>query len=120
MSWWQWLLVSIGLYFAAGVLVAGIDAYAEGVVDSRESNPDACHFSDEPGSLIVFWFLYVALEWIPKMRKVFKVIYMRGKTRANRKLMKQGRKAQDKAFKELCKQNGWDYKKVKSAQVYDS
>jgi hypothetical protein len=113
---WQWLLISIGLYIAAGMITAGVDAYYEGVIDRKDEHPDQTKYSDDAGPIVFLWPLFIAVNWIPQM---FNTIYTRSKSRLNRKLAKQGRKAQDQAFKELCKQNGWDYKQVKAAQGSD-
>lgn len=113
MSWWQWLLVSIGLYITVGMVVTGLDAYFEGVTDSRALNPDVVAYSNEPAPLIALWPLMFIFEWIPNM---YRFIYKRGKTRAIRKVERHGRKAQKDAFKELCKQNGWNYRQMRAAQ----
>lgn len=114
MSWWQWVLTCIGMYVGTGLVVAALDAYREGVIDSRRDNPDAFAYDADYIALNIFaWPILVLLDWTPAMYKKF---YARGKSRANRKLIRQGKKAQDKAFKDLCKQNGWDYKKMRPLQ----
>lgn len=117
MSWWFWLVLSVALYLTTGFLVAGIEAYREGIEDSRTANPKDCTYSDDGLSQLFCWPIFIVAVWIPDM---FNFIYKRGRSRATRRLARQGRRAQDKAFKELCKQNGWNYRKVKAAQVRDS
>lgn len=114
MSWWQWLLASLGMYFGAGLICAVIAAYEEGVKHSNHDEEMVDRLALDLEGVMVVWVLWpiqFLLEWIPLG---FEWIYKRGKSRHARKMARQGRRAQEKAFKQLCKENGWNYKKVKN------
>jgi hypothetical protein len=117
MSWWQWILVSIGLYLAAGVIAALIMAYVNGVDHSKKEHPEVFSLDMfEVNGAVFLWPILLGVVIALGASFVFKFTYNRGKTRKTRKLERQGRKHQDDKFKELCKQEGWDYRKIKAAQ----
>lgn len=114
MSWWLWLLTSIGMYIAVGVVCACIEAYRQGVEHSKENEPDTHEFVDDSACIIALWPLFALVVWMPDLFSVFGRIYEHGKTRPVRKLAKEAAKGD--ALKELCDQHGWDYKKIKAVQ----
>lgn len=112
MSWWEWLLVSFGLYVATGLITGGMWSYAMGVKDADRDDGARLFDYVELGIAIVLWPLYIVIEWGPE---VYEMIYRFGRGRKFRQLKRQGKRAQTKAFKELCKQNGWNYRKMRGA-----
>lgn len=102
------------MYFGAGLICAVIAAYEEGVKHSNHDEEMVDRLALDLEGVMVVWVLWpiqFLLEWIPLG---FEWIYKRGKSRHARKMARQGRRAQEKAFKQLCKENGWNYKKVKN------
>lgn len=111
MTWWEWLLVSIGGYIGVGLCIAGIEAYREGRRDGRTDVAEQLHYDSEEEIVLFafFWPVFICIDWIPD---VYKQVYRFGKSSTARKLARRSRRNQRREFKKLCKKEGWPFRKM--------
>lgn len=112
LSWWEWTLVLIGGYFVIGFFAAGIEAFRAGSHDAKQDGAEQSSYDDSYLALeIGLWPIMVISDWMPML---YGRIYKFAKNRDQRRVARLGKKNQQRALKDLCKKNGWDYKRVKA------
>lgn len=107
MSWWQWLLVSIGGYLLAGFATACAASYIDGR-QGRNFNPTESALNTLLWPIpVIAGTVILGPAWI--------VVWFngRGGTWSERRTKRASRSEFQKEWEDLCEREGWDPKKVK-------